>query len=520
MGNACKKPTPARKRFYFNREQADGNGPSNIVKLKSKIKLEFSIDNCQTNCRYQIYADFNDGNPPYSSEKVLSKSNFITFNTCFICDYFFEKTQTLTVNLMKNSVLVGEKNIVLGNIVGSPGSTLQTTIVDNITFIVSAQGISDNKSMVIFDFKAENIKRKYFQLPEDSLSYLITSNGRKIYSSEAISFAGLFDTAKIPAALLQNGFSVVFLNAFGETIGYRDEPNLGNFFNPYEKIYLNLMEEGKLSFNIYNNSKLIKKFSFIDYIKNGVTIKLTIGIDYTASNKAPNDPLSLHFLGGTNDYEKAIIACGMVVAYYDYNQLFPVYGFGAVIKGENVPNMCFNVNFQENPEVYTIENVINAYRNSFNNLILAGPTNFCPLIKKAIERIKIENDPLKYHILLILTDGIIYDMNETVDALVEASFLPLSVIIIGIGNDHFREMIELDGDDNPLTSSSGVRRMRDLVQFVPFNRYKYDPNKLAEQVLEEVPRQIIEYYTKNHIEPDDLKNNGMLPPQNFNNNNY
>ena len=114
----------------------------------------------------------------------------------------------------------------------------------------------------------------------------------------------------------------------------------------------------------------------------------------------------------------------------------------------------------------------------------------------------------------------IYDMNETVDALVEASFLPLSVIIIGIGNDHFREMIELDGDDNPLTSSSGVRRMRDLVQFVPFNRYKYDPNKLAEQVLEEVPRQIIEYYTKNHIEPDDLKNNGMLPPQNFNNNNY
>ena len=124
---------------------------------------------------------------------------------------------------------------------------------------------------------------------------------------------------------------------------------------------------------------------------------------------------------------------------------------------------------------------------------------------------------MKYHILLILTDGIIYDMDETVDALVEASFLPLSVIIIGIGNDHFREMIELDGDDNPLISSAGVKRMRDLVQFVPFNKYKYDPNKLAEQVLEEVPRQIIEYYTMNHIEPDDLKNRAMYP-QNFNNN--
>ena len=95
--------------------------------------------------------------------------------------------------------------------------------------------------------------------------------------------------------------------------------------------------------------------------------------------------------------------------------------------------------------------------------------------------------------------------------------MPLSVIIIGIGNDHFREMIELDGDDNPLISSAGVKRMRDLVQFVPFNKYKYDPNKLAEQVLEEVPRQIIEYYTMNHIDPDDLKNRAMYP-QNFNNN--
>ena len=256
----------------------------------------------------------------------------------------------------------------------------------------------------------------------------------------------------------------------------------------------------------YNKSRLIKKIDFLDYIKNGVTIKLTIGIDYTSSNKPPNDPLSLHFLGtNMNDYEQAIRACGMVVAYYDYNQLFPVYGFGAVIKGQDKPNMCFNVNMKQNPEIYTIDNVIEEYRKSFNYLNLAGPTDFCPLIKKAIETIKIENDPLKYHILLILTDGIINDKQETIDALVDGSFLPLSVIIIGIGNDHFREMIELDGDDNPITNSRGIKRMRDLVQFVPFNKYKFNPNELAAQVLEEVPRQIIEYYTMNNIDPDNLQ---------------
>ena len=47
--------------------------------------------------------------------------------------------------------------------------------------------------------------------------------------------------------------------------------------------------------------------------------------------------------------------------------------------------------------------------------------------------------------------------------------------------------------------------MRDLVQFVPFNKYKFNPNELAAQVLEEVPRQIIEYYTMNKIDPDNLQ---------------
>ena len=65
-------------------------------------------------------------------------------------------------------------------------------------------------------------------------------------------------------------------------------------------------------------------------------------------------------------------------------------------------------------------------------------------------------------------------------------------------------MIQLDGDDVPLVSSTGVKRMRDLVQFVPFNKYRNDPNELAEQVLEEIPRQIIEYYTMNNIYPNNL----------------
>ena len=37
-----------------------------------------------------------------------------------------------------------------------------------------------------------------------------------------------------------------------------------------------------------------------------------------------------------------------------------------------------------------------------------------------------------------------------------------------------------------------------------FNKFKNNPTKLAEEVLEEVPRQVIEYYTMNNLYPDNL----------------
>ena len=38
-----------------------------------------------------------------------------------------------------------------------------------------------------------------------------------------------------------------------------------------------------------------------------------------------------------------------------------------------------------------------------------------------------------YFVLLIITDGVISDMNETLAAIVHASTLPMSIIIVGVG---------------------------------------------------------------------------------------
>jgi hypothetical protein len=70
-----------------------------------------------------------------------------------------------------------------------------------------------------------------------------------------------------------------------------------------------------------------------------------------------------------------------------------------------------------------------------------------------------------YFIILILTDGEINDMNETIDQIAEISQknLPISIIIVGVGNEDFSNMVRLDGDDMSLREN-----ISDIVQFVKF----------------------------------------------------
>lgn len=78
----------------------------------------------------------------------------------------------------------------------------------------------------------------------------------------------------------------------------------------------------------------------------------------------------------------------------------------------------------------------------------------------------------RYFILLILTDGVITDMADTREAIVQASHLPMSVIIVGIGNADFSDMQMLGGDDGVLRSPKGEPVLRDIVQFVSFRNFK------------------------------------------------
>ena len=57
----------------------------------------------------------------------------------------------------------------------------------------------------------------------------------------------------------------------------------------------------------------------------------------------------------------------------------------------------------------------------------------------------------------------------------EASYFPLSIIIVGVGDADFSNMDELDCDDGLLQSIiTSKKAQRDIVQFVPMNKVAFN----------------------------------------------
>ena len=241
-----------------------------------------------------------------------------------------------------------------------------------------------------------------------------------------------------------------------------------------------------------------KVLSFIDYLRAGVQVSFSIAIDFTASNGEYSNPGSLHYVNPHgqvfNQYERAILEVGSILEVYDADKLFPVFGFGGVPQGERSANHCFALNFNpQNPYVLGTGGVLETYHNALRRVSLSGPTLFHHVIDSCVSVSSQMNPTQQYNILMILTDGAIMDMPDTIASIVAASKLPMSIIIVGVGNADFSSMEALDCDEGKLRNNRGEYALRDIVQFVPFNRFAGNPVALAAEVLKEVPGQLAEF---------------------------
>ena len=492
-------------RKYFNDQELITNSENKF----EKVKLEFSILHAKRGI-YMIQAKLFDKVQKMQVHDYITKrmrndkKSKIVFDNFFICDFYFQKEQKLSIIITKDKNTFNIETTI-GEIIGS-NCTYSKDYFEDESLCIKAQKIGEEEDLLDVKLIFSHISDpNYFT--NNKMYYFITSGANDIYESAQNNDDGTFWPILIPLNLLEPEYTISFYNlqnklrfSFKRTINeLKSKKQVKKKFKLVSGDY----------FILEDKSEITKNFTFIDYIKSGVKIALSIGIDFTGSNGHPRDLDSLHTIyRKPNDYERAITECAKIVGKYDDDQLFPVFGFGAIINGpgSTEANMCFNLNFSRDPNIYGLENIQKVYRDciEFEKLTFSGPTNFAPIIKKVISLIK-KDDLFEYHILMILTDGVIDDLNETIDLIVEASLLPLSIIIVGIGNEDFSKMDVLDGDDTPLTSSTGKQRMRDLVQFVRFNQLQNKREELTMEILAEIPRQIVEYYQFKNLNPEKIE---------------
>ncbi|KAJ8369655.1 hypothetical protein SKAU_G00096830 [Synaphobranchus kaupii] len=209
-----------------------------------------------------------------------------------------------------------------------------------------------------------------------------------------------------------------------------------------------------------------------------------------------------------NAYAMALKALGEIIQDYDSDKRFPAYGFGAKLPPDGKISHAFPLNSDsENPNCVAIEGVLEAYFQSLRTVQLYGPTNFAPVINQVARSAADVTDGSQYFVLLMITDGVISDMVQTKEAVINAAALPMSIIIVGVGPAEFDAMEELDGDEVRV-SSRGRYAERDIVQFVPFRDYidrsgnqVLSMARLAKDVLAEIPDQLLSFMKSRCIEP-------------------
>ncbi|KAJ8302122.1 hypothetical protein KUTeg_021109 [Tegillarca granosa] len=476
----------------------------------------------------------------------------------FVMNYFFEESQKIkfeiydvdaqTTRLDAHDFL-GRIECTLGEIVGSPSGKfekpLSGPVKNNGQIIIRAEEMSNCKELIKLQFRASHLDKKDFFGKSDPYLVFYRANEDNSYTivhkTEVIknTLNPTWQPFAITAKALCNGDYDRSIKVecydwdsdgshdfIGEFMTNLRELSRGAGPNNQYPVWLVINPQKRAKKKKYKDSgeailmdcKIEIQNTFLDYIQSGSTqMHFTVAVDFTASNGNPSSPTSLHYMspyGAPNQYAAAIQAVGEIIQDYDSDKLFPALGFGARMSDGSVHHE-FALNFNpSNPYCQGINGVLQAYHNSLRNVQLYGPTNFSPVINHVSRFAASMQDGKNYFVLLIITDGVITDMHQTMQAIVNAASLPMSIIIVGVGDADFEAMNVLDGDEQRL-SYNGRYAERDIVQFVPFrefmnnhygNNMQLSQAALAKEVLAEIPDQFLSYMNKHNFKPTKLAN--------------
>eukprot|EP00075_Anas_platyrhynchos_P033901 XP_027323154.1 copine-9 isoform X4 [Anas platyrhynchos] len=439
----------------------------------------------------------------------------------FVLDYYFEEKQNLrfdvynvdskSCSIYKQKDFLGQAFVALGEVIGSQRGRLERALTGVPgkrcgTILLLAEELSNCRDIVTMQLCANKLDKKDFFGKSDPFLVFYRSNEDGTFTichkTEVVknTLNPVWQPFTIPVRALCNGDydRTVKIDVYDwDRDGSHDF--IGEFATSYREL-----SRAQSQFTVYEVLNPRKKCKKKKYVNSGTVTLLSFSVEseFTFVDYIRGGPYQL------SAYALALKAVGEIIQDYDSDKLFPAYGFGAKLPPDGKISHQFPLNNNEdNPSCNGIEGVLESYLQSLRTVQLYGPTNFAPVINQVAGTAAQVTDGSQYHVLLIITDGVISDMLQTKEAIVTASALPMSIIIVGVGPAEFDAMEELDGDEVRV-SSRGRYAERDIVQFVPFRDYVDDSGnqvlsmaRLAKDVLAEIPEQLLSYMKTRDIKP-------------------
>jgi hypothetical protein len=475
-----------------------------------------------------------------------------TFEKRFMVDYQFEATQRFRVEIydvdssnldnLAGHDFIGYAEFNLGRLMSTLGNKLQLRMTkptgeqrSKADIVISGYQVVESRMKIYCNVRGLDLDKKGFFGKDDTQLQLVAINPngseRVAYQSEVVhsSQDPVFRPFKACLGQLAGGdmnrefiVRVMYVkdnnekSLLGEhrvTAKQLSRPALDS---PAPLYKVELSRKNKNRGQVYfDRFHVVSEPTFLDFVTSGLDFRLITAIDFTGSNGPPADPNSLHHLRylpndprPTNQYIDVIRSIGGILSDYARKDLLPVYGFGGHVSIDNGPpatSHCFPITrVASNPYVPNgVQGIEAAYADALQHVRLSGPTNFQNLIEmaNATAMEPFRPDYQHYTIMLIITDGAICDMNQTVDAIVRASDKPMSIVIVGVGAGDFSSMEILDGDGQKLRSNAGEAK-RDIVQFVPFRDVMHRGfGEIARVTLQEIPNQLLDFMKNFNIQP-------------------
>lgn len=199
-----------------------------------------------------------------------------------------------------------------------------------------------------------------------------------------------------------------------------------------------------------------------------------------------------------NPYQFTLSVVGEPLEAFDEDHIIPTCIFGHA-RGLNESYVKELVDDKQRHPRY-INGVIQAYEQALSVYELSGNTQFAPVIRWAMEHVR---QTKEYHILLIIGDGAIDDMEETRKALADACNLPLSVVYVGVGDgsdpgekDKWYRMRMLD--DQPTGAVDNFQSVYLTDMKAQLDQSAHPDLELATAMLMEIPEQY-KYFKRVHL---------------------